>query len=317
MKKRIMQLLCALMLAFGYVWGQTSSYTSYYEKTIGAYNNMAERNFLLAAELYEEAFSESYPFPDDLANLRDCYLALGDTTRALNCVKRMIACGWQLNETYPVIGRESIENNIGNFDTTQISHLTSIYPTLRLNYLQQIVPSKNAYLERIVLNEIFCQEIRDGEFAKKLSSAVFVQNTYDLCELLKNKDLDRKEVDVWNHSLFLITLVHCAKSVCLTKFKDDTLFSNLMDLLKEEVMKGNLYPDVYASVYDIVYWFNHNKSYYGRQVSVDPKTGIRFCVEIEDVGDVDKRRAEIGLPPVWAFCKKFDITPPVNYQPRQ
>ena len=278
---------------------------------------MAARNFRQAAELYEEAFSESYPFPDDFANLRDCYLALGDTTGALNCVKRMIACGWQLNETYPVIGRESIENNIGNFDTTQISHLTSIYPTLRLNYLQQIVPSKNAYLERIVLNEIFCQEIRDGEFAKKLSSAVFVQNTYDLCELLKNKDLDRKEVDVWNHSLFLITLVHCAKSVCLTKFKDDTLFSNLMDLLKEEVMKGNLYPDVYASVYDIVYWFNHNKSYYGRQVSVDPKTGIRFCVEIEDVGDVDKRRAEIGLPPVWAFCKKFDITPPVNYQPRQ
>lgn len=316
MKKRIM-LLCAVILAVVCAMGQTS-YIPYYDKTISAYSNMAARNFRQAAELYEGAFSESYPFPDDLANLRDCYLALGDTANALNCVKRMISCGWQLKETYPVIGCESIENRIGDFDTAQINYLTSIYPTLRQNYLQQIVPYKNAYLERIVLNDIFGQEIRDGEFAKKgLSNAAFVQNTYDLCELLKNKDLDRKEVDAWNHSLLLISLVHCAKSISLTKYKNDTLFSNLMDLLKAEVMKGNLYPDVYASVYDIVYWFKHKKSYYGRQVSFDPKTGKHFCVEIEEVGDVDKRRAEIGLPPVWAFCKKYNITPPVNYQTRQ
>ena len=87
-----------------------------------------------------------------------------------------------------------------------------------------------------------------------------------------------------------------------------------MDLLKKEVLKGNLYPDVYASIYDIVYWFNYHKSYYGRQISFDQKTGKNYCVEIDDPIGVDVRRAEIGLPPVWAFCQKYNITPPANYK---
>ena len=186
----------------------------------------------------------------------------------------------------------------------QIAYLTDIYPMLRQNYLQQITPSERAFLERIVLNEIFCQEIRDGKFGKnKISRAAFAQNAYNLCVLLQNKELDRKEVDVWNNLLLQITLVHCAKSIGLKENKDP-MYTDLMDLLKKEVLKGDLYPDVYASVYDIVYWFNYHKSDYGRQVSFDPKTGMYFCVEIEDAGGVDQRRAEIGLPPVWAFCKK-------------
>lgn len=86
-----------------------SSYMPYYQKTINAYAKMAEGQYSLAVKLYEEAFSKDYPFPDDLSNLLDCYLALEDTTSAVNCVKRMIACGWQLDETYPAIGRESIK----------------------------------------------------------------------------------------------------------------------------------------------------------------------------------------------------------------
>lgn len=312
---RVFLLLVFLMSILCSLPAQTP-YAPYYEKTINAYTNMAEGNYSLAVGLYEEAFSISYPFPDDLANLRDCYLALGDTVSAVNCVKRMVACGWQLYETYPVIGLEPWKNKIGDFDTTQINHIANLYPTLRQNYLQQINPSENAYLERIVLNEIFCEDIRDGEFAKinNLSRSAFAQNAIDLCELLKNKELDRKEVEVWNHTYLLTTLVHCAKSVGLKKYKSGTTYAELMDLLKKEVLKGNLNPDIYASVYDIVYWFNYHKSYYGRQVSFNPKTGKHYCVEIEDVSSVDKRRAEIGLPPVWAFCKKNNITLPANYK---
>lgn len=303
-----MNLLCTLTAQ--------NSYAPYYEKTINAYTKMAEGNYSLAVELYEKAFSNDYPFPDDLANLRDCYLALGDTTLAVNCVKRMITCGWQLYETYPVVGLAPWKNKIGAFDTTQINYITNLYQTLRQSYLQQIVPSENAYLERIVVNEIFCEDIRDGEFGKikKLSRSVFAQNAIILCELLKNKELDRKEVDVWNHTLLLTALVHCAKSIGLKKYKSGKTYAELMDLLKKEVLKGNLYPDVYASIYDIVYWFNYHKSYYGRQISFDPKTGKNYCVEIDDPIGVDVRRAEIGLPPVWAFCQKYNITPPANYK---
>ena len=180
--------------------------------------------------------------------------------------------------------------------------------------MQQIDPTEKAYLERIVQNEIFCQEIRDGRFGEdEWLNAVFAQNALDLCSLLKNKKLNRRNVDVWNNQLLQIALVHCAKALGLNEYGRDTIYTDMMDLLKKEVLKGNLHPDVYASVYDIVYWFNNNKSYYGRQLSFDPETGKHFCVEIEDVSNVDKRRAEIGLPSVRVFCKKYNITPPANY----
>ena len=314
---RISLALLFFLNIFTVLQAQTS-YSKYYEKTINAYSNMAEGNYTMAVKLYEEAFADNDPFPDDLANLRDCYLALGDTTNAVNCVKRMVACGWQLQETYPVIDFKPLGNRIGAFDSTQIAYITSIYPTLRQNYLQHIDLDKNAYLERIVLNEIFCQEIRDGELMDdKGKSAVFAQNAVNLCELLKNKELNRNKVDVWNSILLQVALVHCAKSIGLKEYGREALYPDFMALLKKEVLKGNLHPEIYASVYDIVYWFNYNKSYYGRQTSFDPETEKRFCVEIEDVDEVDKRRAEIGLPPVWVFCKKYNIALPKNYQPKR
>lgn len=311
--KKIM-LVCVALLSVVATASAQTSYNAYYEKTICAYSSMAERNYALAAKLYEEAFADNLPFPDDLANLRDCYLAMGDTTSAVNCVNRMITCGWQLHETYPVMDFTPMENRIGAFDSARIAQITDIYPTLRQNYLQQIYPAKNAYLERIVLNEIFCQEVRDGVFGEeRWTNVLFAQNAADLCELLKNKELDREHVDVWNSQLLLIALVHCAKALGLKEYARERLYTEMMELLKQEVLKGNLYPDVYASVYDIVYWFNYGKSYYGRQLSFDPETGKHLCVEIEDTATVDKRRAEIGLPPIWAFCKKYNITPPANY----
>lgn len=306
-------ILLALFLNIFSVLPAQAPYTAYYEKTISAYGNMAEGNYSLAAKLYEEAFADNLPFPDDLANLRDCYLAMGDTASAVNCVERMIACGWQLRETYPVMDFTPMENRIGSFDSVRIAHITAIYPALRQKYLQQIDPALNAYLERIVLNEIFCQEVRDGAFGEeRWTNAPFAQNAADLCDLLKNKELDRKHVDVWNSQLLQIALVHCAKALGLKEYARDTLYTGMMELLKQEVLKGNLYPDVYASVYDIVYWFNYGKSYYGRQLTFDPETGKHRCVEIEDAATVDKRRAAIGLPPVWAFCKKYNIVPPAN-----
>ena len=213
-----------------------------------------------------------------------------------------------------VINREPLENTIGAFDSAQIAYITSIYPTLRQTYLQQIDPDENSYLERIVLNEIFCQEVRDGDLVdEKWKSAVYAQNAVALSNLLENREMDRAKVDVWNSILMQIALVHCAKSLGWIEYGRDSLYPGFMDLLKKEVMKGNIHPDVYATVYDIVYWFNYDKSYYGRQRSFDPVTGKHFCVEIEDVSNVDKRRAEIGLPPVWAFCKKYNTTLPANY----
>ena len=137
-------LVCVALLSVVATASAQTSYNAYYEKNICAYSSMAERNYTLAAKLYEEAFADNLPFPDDLANLRDCYLAMGDTTSAVNCVNRMITCGWQLHETYPVMDFTPMENRIGAFDSARIAQITDIYPTLRQNYLQQIDDARRA-----------------------------------------------------------------------------------------------------------------------------------------------------------------------------
>lgn len=293
------------------------TYTAYYEKTTKAFIAKIENNYDQAAALYEEAFSDYYPFHDDMASLRDCYLALGDTNRAIDCVKRMIACGWQSKETIPVIGQEVLhEHEIGNFDSLTISYILEIQPALRQEYLRQINQEENAYLYRIMMNEIFCQDLRWCKFNKrkykKPLDMAWEQNVDELINLLKNKELDRRKVDVWNRSEFEITIIHCAQTV----WNNESKFDELMSVLKQEIKKGNISPHLYATAYDVVFWqkSKFKKSFYGNQTVYDEKAGGRVCIEIEDVENVDKRRAEIGLPPLWAYCKMYNRIPPKNYK---
>lgn len=294
-----------------------TSYQVYYVKTTNAYVKMADNNYGEAVKLYEDAFSDNYyPFSDDLANLRDCYLAIGDTARAFECVKRMIACGWTLEEKLPVVDYRHFNNDMGAFDSTRILAIRGMFPSLRQEYLKKIDNEENAYWERIVYNEVLCVQTR-LRFGQKKADYAWLTNLDEAIILLKNKELNREKIDAWNGIFALMALVHLAQSTTVyshNKKVCDSLFYQLMDLLKKEVIRGNLHPDNFAVIYDAAYSYRHGKSYYGRELTLNPKTGLRSCFPVEDVDNVDARRAEIGLPPIWAFCKKYDITPPVNYK---
>jgi hypothetical protein len=70
---------------------------------------------------------------------------------------------------------------------------------------------------------------------ERWTNVLFAQNAADLCGLLKNKELDRKLVEVWNSQLLQIALVHCAKALGLKEYARDTLYTAMMELLKHEV----------------------------------------------------------------------------------
>lgn len=71
----------------------------------------------------------------------------------------------------------------------------------------------------------------------------------------------------------------------------------LLALLRHQVTKGNLHPEDYAHLYDATYYHTHGKSYYGTLKGI----------EIHRYKKVDKRREEIGLPPLWVYIKLHDI----------
>lgn len=314
MKKNILYAI----LSFAFcrtIQAQTADYKAYYQMTSQAYCALADSNFLQAAELYEKAFADFYPFTYDLANLRDCYLAIGDTNSAVNSVKRMIACGWTLEEKLPVVDYRHFDNDMGAFDSTRILAIREMYPSLRQEYLKKIDYEENAYWERIVYNEVLCVQTR-LRYGQKKADYAWLTNLNEAIILLKNKELNREKIDAWNGYFAFMALVHLAQSTEVyshNKKVCDSLFYQLMDLLKKEVIRGNLHPDDFAVIYDAAYSYRHNKSYYGRELTLNPKTGLNSCFPVEDVDNVDARRAEIGLPPLWTFCKIYNIKLPENY----
>jgi hypothetical protein len=123
--------------------------------------------------------------------------------------------------------------------------------------------------------------------------------------------VSRKFTDTWTSSEMEITMLHISQS---TTKKDYQFYFNL---LKEQVLKGNVSNFNYAVFYDNYLYRNKKGTYYGQQMKFNSKTGNLKCARVEDIDNVDKRRAEIGLPPLWVWCELHNIELPENYQNKQ
>jgi len=82
-------------------------------------------------------------------------------------------------------------------------------------------------------------------------------------------------------------------------------------LLLPQVEKGNIHPSQYARLVDRYRtWVTKQPQLYGEWLE-DYRIG-----EIHDIGNVDQRRAQIGLPPLSHFCKMKYLSAPKNYRPQ-
>jgi len=71
-----------------------------------------------------------------------------------------------------------------------------------------------------------------------------------------------------------------------------------LPIVQEAVSKGNARAIDFALLQDRVLLESGEMQIYGTQLGVDPKTGIRYLAPLMDPDNVDKRRAEVGLPPM-------------------
>lgn len=319
-KKKIILLL--LLFQMTLLFGQ-ENYKLYYQATAKAFSFMAMKDYDNAIKTYEQAFKEFYPFPDDLKYLKDCFLAQKDTLSAYHTVRRMIACGWQLEEKPPIIDeKNTIVNNIGLGNPILEQKIKEEYAQLRADYLKNINHNDNQYIENLILGETFAQAMRSRiwqnskQYSKRQMEMIidegFRTNSLLLINTLNKKNFPRKDIAAWNGQLIEITLIHAVQS---TPKKD---FNHIMSLLKKEVEKGNIHPIVYATIYDACRCLNHKMkfSYYG-QYAEGFFSNKPQCVNVEDVEHVDERRAAIGLPPLWAWCDYYKIAYPKNYKPNK
>jgi hypothetical protein len=296
-------------------------YRKYNDLTAQATVAHATGDYRKCIDFYKLAFLENYPFPDDIKQAAMVYLLMDNKDSAYLCLQQMVLHGWKLTEklplvfpNYPMIGTR--ENFLNIKDTMLENKLQTEYSILRDEYIKQVDYKLNKYLEYIMYHESFCEMLRRGEDlpeeeGQRLAEHAWIQQKQLFVNLLKsNNEFSRYKIDAWTSNFMEIAIIHIAQSV------EKEEFEYFFDLLKQEVFKGNIHPALYATCYDACYaeWHDWKESYFGQQTAFGDDGQIH-CLPVKDIKNVDVRRAEIGLPPLWAWCKLHHIELPMNYKP--
>jgi len=80
-----------------------------------------------------------------------------------------------------------------------------------------------------------------------------------------------------------------------------------LPMAKEAMKKGDLRPSQMALLVDRVALREGRKQTYGSQISRDPETNESYVMPLENPETVDKRRAEVGLPPLSEYVARWSI----------
>ncbi|MBK1894345.1 DUF6624 domain-containing protein [Chryseobacterium paridis] len=80
-----------------------------------------------------------------------------------------------------------------------------------------------------------------------------------------------------------------------------------LPMMREAVKNGKAQSSSLALLEDRVALRQGKKQIYGSQIGRDPETQLYFVSPLEDPDNVDKRRAEVGLPPLAEYVKNWQI----------
>lgn len=310
-------LLISIFLSKNFLFSQ-ENYKNYYAQVSQAYEEIALKNHQNAIQIFESTFTNFYPFTDDLKALAKCYLVTGNKEKAYESMKRMILSGYKLESTLPLVNSNTAQGNFktttGVGDSILEKQLLIEYSSLRNEYVKKIDWQLNNYLSILSYFEVHTSLMRKQCDSDKTYSAIenygFGTEKDMLMNLLKSDlKLKREVTDSWESNDFLVMLIHCSQS--LTNQQETDLF---FDLLKKQVNEGNLSNLQYASIIDNNRYRSKKGSLYGQQFRINSKTGERELTLIEDIQNVDNRRLELGLPPLWVWCELYNIQVPIDYK---
>lgn len=81
-----------------------------------------------------------------------------------------------------------------------------------------------------------------------------------------------------------------------------------LPMMREAVKKGNARASSLALLEDRVLLRSGKNQLYGSQIGTDPKTNISYVLPLDDPDNVDKRRSEVGLPPISDYISHWNLT---------
>jgi tetratricopeptide (TPR) repeat protein len=310
-------IILALIFLFSTSLSAQKDYSEYYNLIGRGYTEYVQKDYHKAIETFELTFSKYYPFPNDVNVLKECYLAIDDKEKAYQAMRRMVLCGFKLESSIPLINSgmylANYKLDTRSGDTILEQRLLQEYPAIREEYLKNIDWNIDQCLKILTHFEIHTALMRTKSSSTKINNLIAGYGWEINKEMFMNlmdskKCVDRELTDTWTSYEMEVAILHISQSIT----KED--YQRYFQLLKEQVLQGNVSNFNYAAFYDNYLYRNKKGTYYGQQMQYHQKTGKRKCARIEDVNNVDKRRAEIGLPPLWIWCELHSIELPEGYQ---
>lgn len=279
------------------------SYTQYVKKADSLYNvHQYERSM----KVYLQALEIKSTVPHDLYNAA-CSAALAGADRvAITLLKLSVESGW---------------TNIRHLKADK--DLASLHPlpewTALIDDLQKKVDGIESNYDKALQQELLTiydadQRVRqaymnlnpDGPHDKaKADSLSHVIHKLDSANLIKvTKILDTrgwvgKDVVGGQASDALFLVIQHSDLPTRKKY---------LPLLKDAVARRVARPDNLALMEDRIAIGEGRMQLYGSQLQRNDKTGKYFVLPIEDVQNVDARRAAVGLPPMSDYVKTWGLT---------
>ena len=88
---------------------------------------------------------------------------------------------------------------------------------------------------------------------------------------------------------------------------DQATQEKYLPMMREAVKNGKAQSGSLALLEDRVALRQGKRQIYGSQIGRDPETQVYYVSPLEDPENVDKRRADVGLPPLAEYVKNWQM----------
>lgn len=320
--------LISLLFVYNSSFAQNENYNKYYKHIIKAQTLFFQNQYESAIKEYDKAFLNAYPFTDDIIDAIKLHQKVKNQDKIAELLKLLVESGYKTEDEIPVYINDN-NQYFKHLKGTYISiseykeELDSIYKLYRKDYLEKIDLSKDNYLSVFKSYEFLITYTRKfANIDTDESKSIYLQealwrSTKDLFFNLyySGQDISRQKTDSWNDDLFIACLIHSAQVIDYRK-------EEYQKFLLEMVKQGNLHPYQYAIIIDDVERRTGNEQIYG--TITDPvefdgdiekyRSTQKQISSIKDIENVDERRKEIFLSPLWVTAKKYNFKLPNNYK---
>lgn len=258
-----------------------------------------------STQTYKEAFNIEQKSYSDLYNAACSASLAGDTKLALEWLEKSIDHGWTN------ISHLKIDTDLNALHDLKewpilLEKLQKILDVIERNYdkpLQQelLKINEDDQKYRMQLDEV---EKKHGYNSPQMQEIWQIIGEKDSINLIKVKSiLDKhgwvgpdKVGKTANQTLFLVI-----------QHADLATQQHYLPMMREAVKTGNANGSALALLEDRVALREGRKQIYGSQIGRDNASGKYFVSPLEDPDNVDKRRAEVGLPPLAQYVQRWEI----------